>query len=176
MHTITDLITQSYLHTIVRVDPNTTRLVPVDPQPQLGICAAKFGQRHLLIGAIKVSMSKLAYFYHHGTLPKQVTHLDRNPDNYAPENLVPYRPAGRALNRPIPSAISLHDAGVARFLGKLYRAVLLPPASAAHGKPILLTDGMGYDVVAKTEASAKRLAAAYAKNLTPQQKETLGIS
>lgn len=168
-------ITQEYLHQIVRVDPNTTRLVPITPQPQLGITATKFGQHHILIGATKVSMSKLAYLYHHGTLPKQVTHLDKNPDNYAPENLVPYKPTGRNRNQPIPDYMSARDAEVTRSIGALYYAVLKPPAYVTNGKSIILKDGMGYAVTARTPDQAKRLAVKYIKTLTTKQKETLGM-
>ena len=168
-------ITKEYLHTILSYDPVTTKLVPKSPQPQIGITAAKFGQRHLLLGATKYSMAKLAYLYHHGVMPNMVTHIDNNKLNFAPDNLTPYKPSGRPNHLPIPDAVDAwQNQSVSAKLGARYQPIVRPPKGCI-GKPILLTDAMGYSITARTIDGAKRLARLYAKSLTDKEKEQLGM-
>lgn len=138
-----DTLTQAQLHQIVRVDPNTTRLVPITPQPQVSVTAAKMGKHHLLIGTVKVSMARLAYLYHNGTTPSMVMHLDQNKENYAPTNLVPYIPRGRGkprdLTQPTPSTITDEYGN--------YIPVLRPPLNPKYPPQVsfvVITDVLGY--------------------------------
>lgn len=169
-------LTKEYLHTILSYDPLTTKLVPKSPQPQLGITAAKFGQKHLLLGATKYSMAKVAYLYHHGIMPSMVTHKDGNPCNFAPDNLIPYKPSGRRKHLPIPDAIDAwQNPAVSAKLGARYQPIVRPPKGCT-GTPILLIDGMGYAITARTIDGAKRLARLYAKSLTNEEKQQLGMT
>ena len=168
-------LTQAQLHQIVRVDPNTTKLVPISPQPQVGITAAKFGKHHLLIGTTKVSMAKLAYLYHHGTMPSMVTHLDHNKENYAPTNLVPYIPQGRGkprdLTQPTPSTITDEYGN--------YIPVLRPPLNPKYPpqvKFIIITDVLGYALGNYTSQQyATNLAAQNISNIRTADAIRLGV-
>lgn len=161
-------LTQAYLRTIVRVCPNTTRLIPIDPQPQQGLTAAKFNARQLMIGTKLYSMARLAYLYHHGKVISRVTHLDGNADNYSPDNLIPYKPRGR---RPVSSPVA-H--AIPTSYGAYYVA-LKPPQGATSGKMILATDYMGGAIVEISVDRALRAATNYAKTLTPEERHKLGM-
>lgn len=161
-------LSQEHLRTIVRVCPNTTRLIPIDPQPQQGLTATKFNAKQLLIGTKLYSMARLAYLYHHGKVISRVTHLDGNADNYSPDNLIPYKPRGRRpASAPIPHAIPTGYGA--------YYVALKPPQGVTSGKVLLATDAVGSAIVQHTPATACRVASKYAKTLTLEELKTLGM-
>lgn len=49
----------------------------------------------MVINSIHISCTKLAYLFHHGRVPSSITHKDGNLSNFAPDNLIPYKPVGR---------------------------------------------------------------------------------
>ena len=170
-------ITQELLHSILDYDPVTTRLVPKPSQPKLGLTAAKFGKRHLLIGGYKVSMAKLAYLYHHGAMLSMVTHIDKNKDNYAPDNLTQYIPQGRGASRPqnpnAPIPYALHD-----YSGGYIPAFKAPlnPKYPPTRRIVVVTavDGTSLGTYDQAEY-ARRIARDNISNLTREDLIDLGV-
>lgn len=171
---MTEPLTRSELHKILDYDPVTHRLNPKPEQPSGMRKAVKNGKHNIIIGAKCYTMSKVAYVYHYGVLVSRVTHRDGNKDNYAPDNLVAYKPDGRADLAPIPDAIRDKDL----YAGEFYKPILRPPKRTAHPpqvKFVFVYDEHGNPARAYTMRYARRLAWEYIKRMTSDDRVKLGM-
>lgn len=156
-------LTQAELHAILDYDPTTHRLTPKATIPQGLPTPRKYGVHQIVIGMHTYSMKKVAYLYHHGKFCTRVTQLDKNKDNYAPENLVGYVPEGRSFTAPYVAALAYDDP----IYGKSFIAVLHTPKNPPYqpeAQFVLIKDDRGQSISGPDADYVRRLGAKAAKH------------
>lgn len=165
---------QGILKQILDYDPITHWLTPKRPIPQ-GLPEVRTNGKHqIIIDSNNYSLAKIAYIYHHGVQCNKVTRVDGNKDNYAPENLTGYVPAGRKVEAPYVDAILDRDP----IRGDIFRAVLRPPKKTPYvpqARCLPIYDEYGYAIVCESAAYAKRIGAKYAKHISHADLVKLGM-
>lgn len=167
-------LTQAELHQILDYDPTTHRLTPKAYIPAGLPTPRKSGKHQIVIGMHSYSMKKIAYLYHHGKLSTRVTQKDGNKDNYAPENLVGYIPAGRSMLTPYVMALQDNDP----LRGVIFRAVLHSPDKPPYKpevKYLPIYDKNGYAITGTDAAYVKRIGAMYCKHPSRSDLIKLGV-